>query len=328
MKALAFVLLASVTASAKPAASAQAEALFDDAKKLMAKKQYAEACDKFDSSQKLDPAITTLVNAADCREKNKQIATAYGLFLDVERQTRDDAKAKQLHTLAQTRAKKLEGRLSKLTIDVDGATAKVTGLEVKLNADPVLVGSFGTALPTDGGHYTITATAPHRRAFKKELDLGIEKDDQTVKVELRADEAPVPAAVEKPAPPPPVEHPVQKDAPEPPEEQPAPSHGKAAPIAMTIVTVALAGGAVGFELWGRDLLDQSAKEPDNAKQDQLYNDANTRHYIAEGLGAAAIVGAGVTIYLWVRSGSHASESAMIVPTATPNGGGLVLTGRW
>lgn len=320
MKVLALVVLSSTVAMAKPGASAQAEALFDDAKKLMAKKQFAEACDKFDSSQKLDPAITTLVNAADCREKNKQLATAYGLFLDAERQTRGDASAKQLHALAQSRAKKLEGRLSKLTIAVDGATAKLAGLVVKLDADPVLPGSFGTALPTDGGHYTITASAPHHAPFRQEFDLAVERDVRAVTIELRADAEPAIAAAppaEAPPPAPPI------------ERAPAPAgHSHAAAIAMTATTVALAGGAIGFELWGRDLLDQSAKEPDDAKQEQLYNDANTRHYVAEGLGVAAAVAAGVTIYLWVRGGSHASESALVVPVAAPDGGGLVLTGRW
>jgi len=68
---------------------AQAETLFRQGKDLLAKGQIAEACAAFDASQKLDPNIATLLNQAACREKNGQLATAWGLFLDAERQTRN-----------------------------------------------------------------------------------------------------------------------------------------------------------------------------------------------------------------------------------------------
>src|SRR4051812_17667439 len=124
-RALVVLTLISREASANPAASAQAEALFNDGKQLMARHQAAEACEKFDSSQKLDPAITTLINAADCHEKNKRLATAWSLFLDAERQTRGETTSEKLHTLARSRAQKLEARVSKLTIHVDPATTKL-----------------------------------------------------------------------------------------------------------------------------------------------------------------------------------------------------------
>src|ERR1044071_7616501 len=117
------LLLLSVSALvARPAAAhpsgAQAETLFRQGKDLMARGQIAEACAAFDASQKLDPTIATLLNQAACREKNEQLATAWGLFLDAERQTRTatDAATQQLHQVAVTKAGKLEPRLSTLTI--------------------------------------------------------------------------------------------------------------------------------------------------------------------------------------------------------------------
>jgi hypothetical protein len=323
------VLAASAPAGAKPSSSAQAEALFDDAKALMAQKKFGEACDKFDSSQKLDPAITTLINAADCREKNNQLATAWGLFLDVERQTRGDPGAKKLHELAQTRAKKLEPRISKLTIKIEPATTKLAGLEVKLNADPVLAGSYGTALPTDGGHYTVIATAPHYTAFKADVELGVEKDAKTIEIpKLDAEGA------AKPLPTKPIE-PVARVEPAPQpaggvsrvDEPTQPSRTGA--VVATVAAVALAGGGVGFELWGRSKLAAAKTEPDDMKQDALYHDANTRHYVAQGLGAAAIAAGGVAAWLWIRGGSSAhADTAMVVPAATSDGAGLAVTGRW
>src|SRR2546430_1396906 len=80
--------------------SAQAEVLFRKAKEAMTAKKYAEACSLFDESQKLDPVSSTMINQADCREKNGQLATAWGLFLTAERNTRSDASQAQLNSVA------------------------------------------------------------------------------------------------------------------------------------------------------------------------------------------------------------------------------------
>ncbi len=198
---------------------------------------------------------------------------------------------------------------------------------MKLNADPVTAGSYGTALPMDGGHYTITATAPHAATFIAELDLGAEKDVQATTIKIHVEDKPIVTKVEPKEtdgiqPPPHQDDQVEKPVP-----PPAPPRSHVAPIVTTIAAVALGGGALGFELWGRDLLDQASKEPDDAKQNQLYNDANTRHYIAEGMGVGAVVVAGVAVWLWVRS-SHAEPTAYVVPTASPDGGGLAVLGRF
>src|SRR5689334_15756470 len=97
----------------------------------MAAGKYAEACSAFEQSQKLEPAIATLLNLAGCREKVGQIATAWGLFLDAERQTRgaSDAANQQLHDVARDKAAKLEPRVSKLTINVPKAV-QIDGLEI------------------------------------------------------------------------------------------------------------------------------------------------------------------------------------------------------
>src|SRR5512143_948297 len=138
--------------------TAQAEALFRQGKDLIARGKIAEACAAFDASQKLDPTIATLLNQAACREKNGQLATAWGLFLDAERQSRaatDDA-TRQLHQVATDHAAKLEPRLSTLTITVP-AENRVGGLEILRNNELVDPGAWNKALPVDGGTYQITA---------------------------------------------------------------------------------------------------------------------------------------------------------------------------
>src|ERR1043165_2477273 len=95
LASLAIALSAGVASA--DSSSAQAEVLFRKGKELLAAGKTAEACDAFDASEKLGPAVSTVLNQAACREKNGQIATAWGLFVEAERQTRgaSDAAGKQ-----------------------------------------------------------------------------------------------------------------------------------------------------------------------------------------------------------------------------------------
>src|SRR5688572_29480403 len=84
------VILIAATASRADAqeAGAQAEALFREGRELLASGRIPQACAAFEQSQKLEPATTTLLNLAGCREMNKQYASAWGYFLQAERETR------------------------------------------------------------------------------------------------------------------------------------------------------------------------------------------------------------------------------------------------
>lgn len=180
-------------ADAQPAA-AQAEALFRQGQELKTQGKYAEACAAFDASQKLDPSISTVLNQADCRERLGQLATAWGLFLEAERQTwaATNEAATQMHALAAERAAKLEPRLSTLTIAVLD-DAQVGGLEVLRDADAVDRGAWNKALPIDGGTYTITARAPGNAPWSTTVTVGDERDARRVEIpKLKAAELAVP----------------------------------------------------------------------------------------------------------------------------------------
>src|SRR6185369_12730876 len=157
----AFAIAAAPRLADAQSSTAQAETLFRQGKDLMAHGRIAEACAAFDASQKLDPTIATLLNQAACREKNGQLATAWGLFLDAERQSRvaGDEATRQLHQVATDHAAKLEPRLSTLTITVP-VENRVGGLEILRNNELVDPGAWNKALPVDGGSYQITARAP------------------------------------------------------------------------------------------------------------------------------------------------------------------------
>lgn len=319
---LALVLLAAAPAAAQPA-KAQAESLFRQGRDLMKEGKLEQACAAFESSEKLDPATTTQLNLAACREKNGQLATAWGLFLDVERQTRDSSKAtdRQLHGVAVDRAKKLEPRVSKLTINVPQAVV-VDGLEVSRGTDRVDAVMWNRALPIDGGTYTIVAKAPGSSTWTTQITIGNEGDTKSVDVpDLRSlprDLTPPKPAATNPA----LEQPTQP-------EQPPPvvhAHASRTPAIVTgAASVALVGAAIGFELWGESKYNDAKAATVKSQRDSLESAANNRRYVAEGFAVAGLIGAGVTTWLLLRR--HDEEPARETRLElAPTGTGFVVMG--
>src|SRR5512136_2811036 len=56
---------------------AAAEVLFREGRKLVAANDFAAACPKFAESQRLDPAVGTLLNWAACEEHVGKLASAW-----------------------------------------------------------------------------------------------------------------------------------------------------------------------------------------------------------------------------------------------------------
>ena len=107
---------------------AAAEALFDDAKKLMAAKHYAEACPKFADSQRLDPGVGTLLNLGLCYKQNGQTASAWSSYREAASLARSEGQSDR-EDLARQEAANLEPQLTKLVIEVPKDTAAIAGLE-------------------------------------------------------------------------------------------------------------------------------------------------------------------------------------------------------
>ncbi|HEY4243424.1 MAG TPA: hypothetical protein VGM88_26610 [Kofleriaceae bacterium] len=179
-----WIVVAAVLAAAAPVLaqtpSGDAEALFTRGKQLLADGKTAEACDAFQNSQKLAPALTTLVNLATCREKNQQLATAWALFTDAARQLRTPAPSeRQMAKTVDEHVAALAPKLSKLTLKV---SAQAKGLELRRNEELVDPAAWNVPLPIDGGSYTITAAAPGRASFSKTIAIAISGDAQVVEV--------------------------------------------------------------------------------------------------------------------------------------------------
>lgn len=318
------ILLASSATAAFAQANPQAEDLFRQGRQAMETKHFAEACQAFEGSQRLEPMVATLMNLADCREKNGQLATAWGLFLDVVRQVRDDAKQVALRDVATKRAAALEGRLSRLTINVP-ETSRIEGLRILRNGTAVDPATWNRSLPIDGGTYEIAASAPGVQPWSAKVTVGVEGDSKSVDVPRF--EPVVDGGGRRVGG---TETQLESTTGIGVNEQPRGAH-RMKPLALALGGLAaVAGGvAVVFELQGRSALDDARNATTQAEQDKRYDDANGKHHLAQGLaiGTGACAVAAVVVWMAGRTSSRPA-TAHLTPVLGPNQAGLAFGGAF
>lgn len=173
-------------ASADEADTKRADALYQEALALAEKGNYAAACPKYDASQKLDPALGTQFNLADCWEHVGLLASAYGAFGTVERAARAAGKT-NLATRAHDRGKALEPRVARLVI----AVRPLPELAVRVDGVEVSAASL-SSYPVDPGDHEIAAAAPGHVPFRRKLTVA--GASTTVQIGVLP---PVPAPVER-----------------------------------------------------------------------------------------------------------------------------------
>jgi len=347
------VALAAPAARAQPAPSVteQAQHLFEQGLKHLEAGRIAEACAAFDASQRLEPLVTTLLNLADCHERNHQLATAWAEFAQAEQQARSRSNA-ALEKVANKHATSLRPRLSQLTVSVP-ADHRVPGLEVRRGSDPVNPASWSRAVPVDGGSYTITARAPGCEPWSTTRAIKPEGDNQTIEVpRLAAVPAPPVATTEPPAaspapvrgePAPPRREPVEATGPAAPAGgEPGPagpgesagSHGPGAgsslvlPVAVGVGAVALGGVALYMNARGDDHYAAAQRATMPAVRDREYDAANTSRYAAQVFAGAAIVAAGAAVAVYLRGRADRPATTAMAPLVAPGLAGAALIGRW
>jgi hypothetical protein len=330
-------LCAAATAHAQ-SPSEQAEAAFQRGKRLMADGKIAEACAAFDDSEKLESVPATVLNQANCREQNGQLATAHALYLEAARQTgaRTEAKSRKMHRTATSRAAKLRPRLSTLRIDVPAGHA-IAGLEVARDGAIVATASWNEALPIDGGTYRVSARAPDRVAWSETVTVSAERDAEVVEV---------PALSALPRAPEPVAN-TRAPSPTPPAGPP-----RAEPIARVAVeptwtgrrklavglaaggAVALATGSVLGVLSNRKRSDAEALCPDPRDPCDSADRANELSASASNLAIGADVAFGLAagaataaVILWM-TGAPERPGVAIAPAAAHGQLLITASGSW
>jgi serine/threonine-protein kinase len=143
---------------------ARAQQLFDSALTDAEAGNFAAACPKFHASQEADPKTSTLLNLANCYEKNGQTASAWGAFREAEVLSRKAGRS-DWETTARERAEALEPKLVRLTIDVP-SSSRASGLVVTRDGVKLSAGEWGVAIPVDPGEHVVAASAPGRAAWE------------------------------------------------------------------------------------------------------------------------------------------------------------------
>lgn len=307
--------LLSTVAHAQPNA-AQGEALFHQGKELLAKGKIAEACAAFDASQKLAPSVSTVFRQAECREQLGQLATALGLLQEAARLTRtaQDASLRALYDKVIERSRKLEPRLSTLTVTIPEGS-QIGGLEILLGTDVLDQGAWNKTLPIDGGTYRITARAPGNAEWTTTVIVGVERDSKIVDIpRLKSAELQQAPIVE---PPPRVVAPTPVVQPPTVEPPPPVAHRSRRWMIAGGGAVALLGGALALELVAEAKYDDAKSNLDPDTQLSLWRSANRQRYVATGLGVAGLATAGVAVWLYVR---NRREQRMAVAPMTTNVG--------
>lgn len=334
-KALVLALLATgVPLRAHAAGSdnaAAAQALFDEAKMQMAAGNYERACPALEESQKLDPALGTLLNLADCYEKAGRTASAWSKFVEAAAKAQKSGHH-DAERVAKDRAHALERKLAKLTISVTAADSE-PGLEVL--RDGVSVGSaeFGLAIPVDPGSHTVSARAPGRKTWETQISVASAASESAVVPEL--EKAPVEAAAAAPA-----ANAAGKTDNVP--DQMKQGHPRRT-IGLVVGGVGVAALAAGGVFAGltkskdneADGLCKSgdgntcANQAEKQKYEQTVSDAKrfrTFAYVGFGVGGAALI-TGAVLFLTGSSGG-ANTGFVVTPVLGPREAALLAQGRF
>lgn len=341
---LASLVLFSSVARAQERDPAAAQALFDQARDLTRQGKFAEACPKFQESNRLDPGIGTQFNLADCYEQSGRVASAWATFLDVASQARATNQLDR-EKAATKRAEKLQPRLPRLVVNVPEAS-KTPGLEIRRNG--MLVGSaqWGTPVALDPGEIELTASAPGKQTLRQTLRVEEGKTASYSLPTLAAASdlgvAPVAAAA---VPAPVTTSSNASNVPAAPASVPAEPTAKSsnAPWIATLAGVGVVGLGLGgaYALMANSKYNESTDDCDlddaNAcgpKGIELRNNARTKGDIATVsmiVGGAALAGAGI---VWLASGSsgdkHAASTNRLraAPALGPNLAALFVQGRF
>jgi hypothetical protein len=155
-------------AEPSPADRAAAQALFDEGRELMEQGHAADACPRFEESERLEPGLGTRFHLATCYEELGKLASAHALFLDVAAEAAQ-RKQPEREKVARERARALEPRLSRLLIEVPFASSPA----LRVERDGAVVGSaqWGLPVPIDPGVHRVNASAPGREAWTAEVSV-------------------------------------------------------------------------------------------------------------------------------------------------------------
>jgi serine/threonine-protein kinase len=336
---LTIALLAPPSWSQSTSDKVAAEGLFDQGRSAMQRGDFTQACGLLERSQRIDPAVGTLLYLAECYEKSGRTASAWATF----REAADAADAAHESARARTgrdRATRLEPQLARLTIQLAPENEQIANISVELGGQAVQVATWNVSVPVDPGDHQISVSAPGYEAWTSTVTVPPRAANVSVPVpplkkNAEAEKAPGAAPVEgAPTATPPqgaVESRVDIAS-----SMPAPAADRGAASQKTAAYVLGGVGIVGIGVGSFFGLKAISKAKDaqsfcpNGLQCidnqgvTLSDDARSAALVSDitfALGAAALVG-GVVLYLTAPSspsGDPPTPSTALRARVRPNG---------
>jgi hypothetical protein len=167
------VMLQAIPAAAQNKGAAQV--LFEAGRRAAADGDYVTACQKFEESNRMEPAIGTLLNLGNCEEQQGHWATSWLRYTEALTKLAPEDKR---YVFAKGKADALEPKIPRLVILLDESVPP--GTTVSRNGSPLTV-AFGSPMRLDPGKYTIRVEAPEHRPATYEVVL-FEGDEERLSV--------------------------------------------------------------------------------------------------------------------------------------------------
>lgn len=311
---------------------AAAEALFDHGVRLMKSGSFTEACPKLEESERIDPAVGTLLYLAECYERSGRTASAWATFREAASLATNSGQAERART-ATARAQELEPKLSRLSVEVAPEVVKISGVVVKRGQQRIEPSLYGTPLPIDPGEYRVEVTAP-----------GYEPWSAPIKVEANGASASVrvPGLVKSPesASPPPPAPVVTTAVAAPPLPPPAPPAAGGLTTQQTLGIVAGSVGIVGVGVgsyFGIRAISRNSDAEQHCPKEGLCNDQKGIDLTDQARDAARVsniafaVGGGLVALgavLYLTGGRSEADRVAVVPLLSPGAATASVSGRF
>ncbi|HVY29902.1 MAG TPA: hypothetical protein VHB79_25255 [Polyangiaceae bacterium] len=146
--------------------TAAAVQLFDEGRDALQRGELDIACAKFQESNRLDAAIGTTFNLANCEEQRGRLATAWVLFRQVAgRMKPDDPRL----AVANERIATLDRRVPRLTLAVTSSTP--AGTRARVDDLELSGASLGSAIPLDPGPHQVVIRSPGQAPRSSSIKL-------------------------------------------------------------------------------------------------------------------------------------------------------------
>ncbi len=299
----------------------------------MKQSSFPDACPKLEESNRIDPAVGTLLYLGECYERTGRTASAWATFREAASLANTSGQADRAR-VASSRAQEIEPKLSRLSVELAPEVARLSGVVVKRGPQRIEPQLYGVPLPVDPGEYRIEVSAPGYETWSTPISVAAGGASASVRVPglVKAADAPAPVGPTAAA----------AATQEQPQTSPASSDAKSQGLTtqQTLGLVSAGVGVVGVGVgtfFGIRAISRNNKAEDHCPKGDLCNDqegvdlTNRAHKDATIANIGFIAG-GVLLatgaVLYFTGGPKTGDSVALVPVLAPGTAAASVTGRF